>query len=243
MNTGASEASLDAVKSSLTDAMNGTVGIKNPPDDVLDGARQAALDAAALLKNAEGSLDTDTFDKMGEELPADLRAWLLELPSFLSKKGREEQGDELCDRYSPLFGAPYMEIERAVVRLEADKKDEALAHMQKCEADFGDHTWVLMRGAFVQERAGHRKTARKGYERALEMAREMGDRKDLRFAYDSLIQHLQESNEQAQAMELSQQMLEDLPEIEEEVPDRADRQRGAEGGSERPLSLRFRQET
>ena len=216
MNTGASEVSLDQVRANLTEAMNGTVGVKNPDPEVLDAARRAALDVAGVLQNQDGGLDTEVFEQAGADLPADLRAWLLELPSFLSKKGREEQGDELCDRYVPLFGAPYMEIERAVVRLEAGKKDEALEQVTRCQTEHADHTWVLMRGAVVQERTGQLKEARKGYERALEAARESGDRKDLRFCYDSLIQHLQERNEQAQAMELSQQMLEELPEIEEE---------------------------
>ena len=95
MNTAAPQISLEQARANLTEAMNGTVGVKNPKPPVLDGARQAALDAAALMRGQDGALDSASFEQLGQDLPADLRAWLLELPSFLSKKEREEQGDEL----------------------------------------------------------------------------------------------------------------------------------------------------
>ncbi len=208
--------SLDSVRERMTRAMDGTIGVKNPPSEVLDGAFAVAKDAVGLLQKDGGGLDQEAFDELEKELPADLRAWLLELPSFLAKKGREESGMELCGAYSPLLGEAHLDAERAVVLFEAGKKDEALQHLAKCEDQYAKHHWVALRGAFVYENTGDIKKARSRYENAVEWARESGDRKDLRFAYDGLIQFLQDHNEQGQAVELGRQMLEELPEIEEE---------------------------
>src|SRR5262245_57158715 len=107
----------------LTRAMNGTVGKRNPAPFVLDDARQGAIDAAQLLRGADGKMNQKHYDELNEPLPADLRAWLLELPSFLAKKGRKEQGLELCDKIEPLFGARYLAAERAVVAWESGDKE------------------------------------------------------------------------------------------------------------------------
>ena len=207
---------LAAVTLALQKAMTGTIGVRNPDPEVLDQARQAAQDAASALAQEDGSLDRDGFAAIDAELDADLRAWLLELPSFLSMKEREDQGHELCDLYKPLLGEAHMEAERVVIYLEADKKDECSAHLEKCREQFGEHPWVLMRGAFVLESLGDYKRAREDYERAVERAREEDDRADLRFAYDSLVQFHQNRGDEGRAVEVSRKLLEEMPEIKEE---------------------------
>ena len=85
-------ATLEKLTFALKRAMDGTVGKRNPPPFVLDDARQSALDAANALGGADGKFSQRVYDQLNADLPADLRAWLLELPSFLAKKGRKEAG-------------------------------------------------------------------------------------------------------------------------------------------------------
>lgn len=216
MSAGASEATIEKVRADLTRAMNGTVGVRHPPSEVLDGALQAALDAASLVHAPEGGLDQPQFERLALDLPADLRAWLLELPSFLAKKGREPQGEQLCDRYLPILGPAYMESERAIVLLEAGRKEAARAHMDSCRSRFPDHPWVLLRHGFLRQRSGDPKGAQHDYEAALERARERADRSDLRLAFDALVQFHQERGDSATAMKIGREMLDELPEIESE---------------------------
>ena len=116
-----------------------------------------------------------------------------------------------------LRGEAYMEAERNVVRYEAGEVDEALAGVDAARERFGDHPWVLSRGAQLRERHGELRRARKELEEAVEAARS-GDtnREDLRLVYDALIQFLQDQGDQGSAIEISKKMLEDFPEIEEE---------------------------
>jgi tetratricopeptide (TPR) repeat protein len=204
------------LRAELTRAMNGTIGIKNPKPDVLDHAREAALQAIPLLAAPGGGLLEESYAVVNDDLPADLRAWLLELPSFLSKKEREDQGQDLCTRYAPIFGEAVMEAERAVVYLEADKKDAARAQLERCSEKFGDHRWLMLRRAFVEEMLGDLKAARAHYQQAIELARADEERLDLRFAYDGYVQFLQNRGEQDKAVAVSREMIEELPEIEEE---------------------------
>ena len=104
----------------------------------------------------------------------------------------------------------------AMILLLENRKPESVEQIDLCRTRHGDHPWVLMRSGTVQERTGDRKGALRSYEAATERARESGNREDLRFAYDALIRHLQDSNQQSRATEVTREMLEELPELEEE---------------------------
>ena len=204
----------------LRRAMDGTVGKRNPKPEVLDQAREAAIEAARVLAGPDGKLAPKTYDELNKELPADLRAWLLELPSFLSKKGRREQGDELCAVFEPLLGAPYLDAERAVVIWESGAKDareEARKALEAARAKHPGHCWPELRSGYVFDQEKRDADARKHYEAAVEKARSSGHPKDLRFAWDGLIQFHHERGDRSKALELSRAMLEECPDVEEEL--------------------------
>jgi len=202
---------------SLRRAMEGTVGKRNPRPEVLDGAHAAAIEAARALADAGGRLDATRYDALNADLPADLRAWLLELPSFLAKKGRREQGEGLCDLLAPLLGPPYVDAERAVVLWEAGAKEECARALAAARAAHPEHAWPELRSGYCCEQEKRHAEAQKHYEAAVEKARRDGHRRDLRFAWDGLIQFHHARGDQARAVELSREMLEECPEIEEEL--------------------------
>ena len=197
--------------------MEGTVGKRNPKPVVLDEARAAALDAAKRLAGPDGKLATKTYDELNQDLPADLRAWLLELPSFLSKKGRRAQGEELCDVYAPIFGAPYLDAERAVVAWEAGAKDEAKTALAAARTSHAQHAWPELRSGYVSEQEQRAADAQKHYEAAVEKARDHGHPKDLRFAWDGLIRFHHTQGDRSKAVELSREMLEECPDVQAEL--------------------------
>ena len=214
-------ASAADVRAAVKRAMDGTIGIRNPKSPVLDAAKAAAESVAEQLDAAADR--AAVLAELGEDQPGDLRAWLFELPSFLAKKGREQEGQALCDRLAPLLGAEYVEAERVLVHWEAGNRDEARTLSEKLLADHPDHAWVHLRAGTIAERSKNGKTALASYQKSLELARarhaEDADAgaQDLRFAYDALIGFHQSQNEAHEAVELSRQMMEDLPELEEEM--------------------------
>ncbi len=210
-------ATLERLVFALQRAMNGTVGKRNPPAFVLDDARLGALDAIGVLMGADHKFSQKVYDHLNAELPADLRAWLLELPSFLAKKGRKEQGDELCGRLEPVFGKPYLDAERAVVLWEAGDKEGARKVLTAALADHPAHCWPELRQAYVLEQEGHLDRAQKHYEAAVEKARTGDTKKDLRFTWDGLVQFWHNKGDRAKAVELSRQMLKECPDLEEEL--------------------------
>jgi len=208
---------IERLSFALTRAMNGTVGKRNPAPFILDDARQCALDATQLLLGADGKLAQKRYDELNEPLPADLRAWLLELPSFLAKKGRKEQGLELCDKIEPLFGKHYLAAERAVVTWEAGDKEGGKQALAAAAAAHADHCWPQLRSGYVHEQEGYLDEARKHYEAAVELARKGGDKKDVRFCWDGLVQFWHNKGDRTKAIELSREMLKECPELEEEL--------------------------
>jgi tetratricopeptide (TPR) repeat protein len=200
--------------------MDGTVGKRNPRDEVLDGARQAALDAARLLAALGGGLVRDRYDELSAELSADLRAWLLELPSFLSKKGRRAQGEELCDLLAPIFGAPYLDAERAIVVWESggvDARAQGKEALAKARADHPDSCWPDLRSGYALEKEGYVDKALEHLELAVEKARRSAEKKDLRFAWDSLVQFHQDKGDRPKVLELSRKLLEEGPALAAEL--------------------------
>jgi tetratricopeptide (TPR) repeat protein len=212
-----STTSLERLSFALRRAMEGTVGKRNPKPDVLDDARAAALEAAKALAAPDGTMSKTAFDALNAELPADLRAWLLELPSFLSKKGRREQGEELCGLYAKLLGAPSIDAERAVVLWEAGAKEEGRAALAAAREKHPDHCWPELRSGYVAEQEERDDEAKRHYESAVEKARKGGDPKELRFAWDGLVQFHSERGERDTAVELSRKMLEECPDLQEEL--------------------------
>jgi uncharacterized protein YchJ len=204
----------------LRRAMEGTVGKRNPKPAVLDEARQAALDAAKALSSGGSKFDAKVYDELDDDLPADLRAWLLELPSFLSKKGRHAQGEELCTIYAPILGEPYLDAERAVVTWESGEpgaKEKGRQELDAARAKHPSHCWPELRTAYVLEQESRLDDAQKHYEAAVEKARASGEKKDLRFSWDGLVQFHHGKGDRAKALELSRQMLEECPDLEEEL--------------------------
>ncbi len=210
-------ATFERLSFALQRAMNETVGKRNPPVFILDDARQAALDVAKVIVGADGQLATKSYELLNAKLPADLRAWLLELPSFLSKKGRKEQGDELCDLYEPIFGKPYLDAERAVVLWESGAKDEGKRALKKAGEEHPDHCWPHLRLGYVLEQQGFLDDAQKHYEQAVDKARQSEQKKDVRFSWDGLVQFWHNKGDRNKAVELSRQMLKECPELEEEL--------------------------
>jgi tetratricopeptide (TPR) repeat protein len=210
-------ATLERLRSALRRAMEGTVGHRNPRPAVLDEARAVALEAAKALAGPSGALDEAAYETLDRELPADLRAWLLELPSFLSKKGRRGQGEELCDLYAPILGAPYLEAERAVVAWEAGARDEARRALEEVRSRHPEHPWPELRGGYCREQEKREEDARKHFETAVEKARRAGRPKDLRFAWDGLIQFHHARGDRDKAVELSRKMLEECPDVKKEL--------------------------
>ncbi len=211
------DAALRSVATALRRAMDGTVGKKNPRPEVLDEARAAALEAAKVVAGPDGRLSSKVCDELTAGLPVDVRAWLLELPSFLAKKGRKEQGLELCDLYAPILGAPAIDAERAVVQWESGAKEEGKQALAAARASHPDHCWPELRSGYVCEQEQRGDSAREHYERAVDKARKGGDHKELRFTWDSLVQYHHERGDREQAMALSRQMLKECPEIEAEL--------------------------
>jgi hypothetical protein len=210
-------ASSEKLLFALQRAMNGTVGKRNPPPFVLDDARQAALEAVAALTGSDGKLSPRAYDALNDGLPADLRAWLLELPSFLAKKGRKEHGEELCGRYAALFGAAYLDAERAVVTWESGAKEAGRAALEAARAAHPDHCWPELRSGYVEEQGGYLDAAQKHFEAAVEKARKGDDKKDLRFSWDGLVQFWHNKGDRNKAVSLSRDMLKECPELEEEL--------------------------
>lgn len=208
---------LERLTFALQRAMNGTVGKRNPAPFVLDDARQAALDAIAALTGSDGKLAQKAYDALNEELPADLRAWLLELPSFLSKKGRKAQGEELCGRYQALFAAPYLAAEAAVVEWESGAKEAGKKALAAAVAAHADHCWPELRSGYVHEQDGYLDEAQKHFEAAVEKARKGDNRKDLRFCWDGLVQFWHNKGDRSKAISLSRDMLKECPDLEEEL--------------------------
>jgi len=211
-----SSSDLETVRDQLKQAMDGTIGVKNPKPDVLDSAQEAALSTARLLESCPEQDRPEQMKAIGDNLPGSLRAWLCELPSFLSKKGRREQGDELCEVFSPILGVAAMDAEKVAVRYEAGEKAEALADVDAALEEHGQHPWILYRSGQLHTQHGDLRRARKDFETALEASRASDDRDQLRYVYDGAITFLQEHGETGEAMELSEQMMQDLPELEEE---------------------------
>lgn len=201
----------------LQRAMNGTVGKRNPPPFVLDDARNGAHDAVAVLADGSGKLVEKTYDHLNGQLPADLRAWLLELPSFLAKKGRRAEGEELCGRLETLFGKPYLDAERGVVAWEAGDKEAGAKQLDAALAAHPDHCWPELRSGYVREQEGLLDRAQKHYEAAVEKARKGDTKKDLRFSWDGLVQFWHNKGDRAKAIDLSRQMLKECPDLEEEL--------------------------
>lgn len=197
--------------------MNGTVGKRNPPAPILDEARDAAHQAIAALKGPDGRLVEKSYDHLNDGLPADLRAWLLELPSFLAKKGRRGEGDALCAAYGELFAAGYLDAERAVVAWEAGERDAGKAALDAALAAWPAHCWPELRSGYVLEQEGLLDRAQASYERAVEKARAGGNKKDLRFCWDGLVQFWHNKGDRGRAVELSRQMLKECPDLEEEL--------------------------
>ena len=210
-------ASLERLTFALQRAMAGTVGKRNPPPFVLDDARQSALDAVVALAGPDGKLSLKAYDALNDGLPADLRAWLLELPSFLAKKGRKEHGEELCGRYAALFAAPYLAAERAVVAWEAGAKEDGRKALDAARVAHPDHCWPELRSGYVQEQDGYLDSAQKHFEAAVEKARKGDDKKDLRFSWDGLVQFWHNKGDRNKAVSLSREMLKECPELEEEL--------------------------
>jgi tetratricopeptide (TPR) repeat protein len=213
----ASTSDLSRITTTLRRAMNATVGKKNPRPDVLDEAHAVAVEAAAVLAKAGGGFDPEVYSGLDDDLPADLRAWLLELPSFLSKKQRKGEGEQLCDLYAPIFGAGYLDAERAIVLWEAGERDAARAALTAAKEKHAGHCWPLLRSAWALEQEGRQEDALKGYEAAVEAARGSEQKKDLRFCWDGLVQFHYNKGDQAKAVEASRQMLKDCPELEQEL--------------------------
>jgi tetratricopeptide (TPR) repeat protein len=201
----------------LRRAMDGTVGKKNPKPAVLDQARDVARDVARVVAGPDGSLDPKVYDELDEDLPADLRAWLLELPSFLSKKGRRDEGVALCDLYAPLFGDAYLDAERAIVQFEAGDKEGAKRSLEAARAKHAGHCWPELRTAFALEQEGSLDDAFKHYEAAVAMARASSQRRDMRFCWDGLVQFHYNKGDQEKAVEASREMLKECPELEAEL--------------------------
>lgn len=207
---------LTEIRDALTRAMDGTIGVRNPKPVVLDQAQEAAFAVAEHLKATDEAERAEQLEQLGLELPGNLRAWLFELPSFLSKKERPEVGYKLCDTFAPFLGDAYFAIEKTAVRMEAGEKSEALAEVDEILSQHSDHAWVSFRAAQLHADTGDFKRARVEFDSALELARKDESREDLRFVYDGYISHLQEHGEASEAVDLSRKMMEDLPEIEAE---------------------------
>lgn len=201
----------------LRRAMDGTVGKKNPKPAVLDEARDAAREVARILARADGSLDDKVYAELDDDLPADLRAWLLELPSFLSKKGRRDEGVALCDLFAPIFGASYLDAERAIVEWEAGDHDGARRSLEAARAKHANHCWPELRSAWQREQEGRHEDAQKHYEAAVAAARTSPQKKDIRFCWDGLVQFHYNRGDQAKAVEASREMLKECPELEAEL--------------------------
>jgi len=208
---------LKHLASTLRRAMDGTVGKKNPKPAVLDEARDAARETARLLARADGSLDEKVYAELDDDLPADLRAWLLELPSFLSKKGRRDEGVALCDLFQPIFGAPYLDAERAIVAWEAGDRDGAKKALESARAIHKEHCWPELRSAWSLEQEGRHEEALKHYEAAVATARASSNKRDLRFCWDGLVQFHYNKGDQAKAVDASREMLKECPELEAEL--------------------------
>lgn len=210
-------AALERLSLTLQRAMNGTVGRRSPAPFVLDEARQAGLDATAALAGPDGAMVAKRYEQLNAELPADLRAWLLELPSFLAKKGRKEQGIELCNRLEPLFGPRYVDAERAVVEWESGAKEAGKQALAAAAAKHADHCWPELRSGYVNEQEGLLDVARSHFESALEKAKKGDDKKDVRFCWDGLVQYWHNKGDRNKAIELSREMLKECPELEQEL--------------------------
>jgi tetratricopeptide (TPR) repeat protein len=208
---------LKHLASTLRRAMDGTVGKKNPKPAVLDEARDAAREAARVLARADGSLDEKVYAELDDDLPADLRAWLLELPSFLSKKGRRDEGVNLCDLFQPIFGAPYLDAERAIVAWEAGDRDGARKSLESARTAHPSHCWPELRSAWALEQEGRHEDALNHYEAAVAAARNAEKQRDLRFCWDGLVQFHYNKGDQAKAVDASREMLKECPELEAEL--------------------------
>lgn len=213
----ASTLDLGKLATLLRRVMDATVGKRNPKPIVLDEARDAARRAAELMRGADGKLDAKAYEALDDDLPADLRAWLLELPSFLSKKGRRGEGDELCATLAPLFGEPYLDAEKAVVAWEGGDKEGGRKALEAARAKHPGHCWPELRSGYVLEQEGRLEDALKHYDAAVAGARSGPNRKDLRFCWDGLVQYHYNKGDRAKAIEASRQMLEECPELEEEL--------------------------
>ncbi len=205
------------LSSALRRAMDGTVGKKNPRPAVLDEARDVATELARELRGADGKLDPKKYDELDDDLPADLRAWLLELPSFLSKKGQREEGAKLCVAFAPLFGDAYLDAERAVADWEAGDREAGRKGLEAARAKHAGHCWPELRSAYVLEQEGRGEEALARFEAAVENARKGDGKKDLRFCWDGLVQFHYNKGDQNKAVEASRKMLEECPELEEEL--------------------------
>jgi tetratricopeptide (TPR) repeat protein len=201
----------------LRRAMEGTVGKKNPRPAVLDEARDVALELARVLRGADGKLDEKKYEELDDDLPADLRAWLLELPSFLSKKGRRDEGVKLCGEFAPLFGDAYLDAERAVVDWEAGQREEGRKALEAARARHPGHCWSELRTGYVLEQEGRLEPALERFEAAVAAARGGPSKRDLRFCWDALVQYHYNKGDQGKAVEASRKMLEECPELEEEL--------------------------
>lgn len=210
-------ATLERLTFALQRAMDGTVGKKNPPPFVLDDALKAAQEAAKLMAGPDGNLAEKAYDHLNDQLPADLRAWLLELPSFLSKKGRKASGEELCAIYEPLFGKAYLDGERAVVAWESGAKDEGKKALEAARSTHASHCWPELRSGYVHEQEGFLDQAQKHFEQAVAKARTGENKKDLRFCWDGLVQFWHNKGDRNKAVELSREMLEECPDLEAEL--------------------------
>jgi tetratricopeptide (TPR) repeat protein len=205
------------LSSALRRAMDGTVGKKNPRPAVLDEARDVADELARVLRGADGKLDEKKYAELDDDLPADLRAWLLELPSFLSKKGRREEGVKFCAAFAPIFGDAYLDAERAVVDWEAGDREAGRKGLEAARAKHPGRCWPELRTGYVLEQEGRFEEALKHFEAAVEAARKSDSKKDLRFCWDGLVQFHYNKGDQGKAVEASRKMLEECPELEEEL--------------------------